>query len=187
VLRPLRGAFLRPSRAGSGAAYMRASRGAAALFLILLCAVVGAQAPSYPFSLEGRVVAVTDGDTIKVLKDNKQHKIRLNGIDAPEMKQAFGRKSKEYLASLVAGKQVEVIVRDTDRYGRFVGDVFVAGKSACAELVAAGFAWHYVEYSEDEELAALEKWAKAKKLGLWSDPHPVPPWDYRRLKRTKAK
>ena len=144
-----------------------------------------AQAASYPFSLGGDVVGVTDGDTIKILQDKKMYKIRLNGIDAPEMGQAYGRKSKDYLASLVAGKRVEVIVRDTDRYGRYVGDVIVGGKTANAELVAVGLAWHYTAYSKDEELAALEKAARAKKLGLWADPNPIPPWEFRRREREK--
>jgi micrococcal nuclease len=150
-------------------------------------AAASAQAASYPFSLSGDVVSVTDGDTIKLLADKKLYRIRLNGIDAPEMGQAYGRKSKDHLASLVAGKRVEVIVRDTDRYGRFVGDVMIDGKSANAELVAVGLAWHYVEYSKDEKLADLEKAARAGKLGLWADPHPIPPWEFRRLKRTQGK
>ena len=163
------------------------SRGAAVFLFCALCMAASAQAASYPFSLRGDVVGVTDGDTIKILQDKKQYKIRLNGIDAPEMGQAYGRKSKDYLASLVAGKRVEVIVRDTDRYGRYVGDVIVGGKTANAELVAAGLAWHYTAYSKDANLAALEKTARAGKLGLWADPNPIPPWEFRRQKRTKGK
>lgn len=156
----------------------------AVAFSLAFCASLAfAQAASYPFSIVGDVVGVTDGDTIKVLQDNKQYKIRLNGIDAPEMSQAYGKKSKEYLASLVFGKKVEVIVRDTDRYGRYVGDVLIAGKSANAELVAAGFAWRYTAYSKDENLAALENAARAKRLGLWADASPVPPWEFRHKKR----
>jgi endonuclease YncB( thermonuclease family) len=155
----------------------------AAAFSLAFCASLAfAQAAKYPFSIVGDVVGVTDGDTIKVLQGKKQYKIRLNGIDAPEMSQAYGKKSKEYLASLVFGKKVEVIVRDTDRYGRYVGDVLIAGKSANAELVAAGFAWRYTAYSKDENLAALENAARAKRLGLWADASPVPPWKFRHKK-----
>jgi endonuclease YncB( thermonuclease family) len=160
---------------------------AAAALALSLASSAAAQPTAYPFSLEGRVVGVTDGDTIKILVGERQHKIRLNGIDAPEMGQAYGRKSKDRLAALVAGKKVEVLVRDTDRYGRYVGDVLVDGKSAGAELVAVGLAWHYLEYSKDERLAALEKAARAQRLGLWADPRPIAPWDYRRHKREKAK
>ena len=162
----------------------KAFRIVAASFSLAFCASLAfAQAASYPFSIVGDVVGVTDGDTIKVLQGKKQYKIRLNGIDAPEMSQAYGKKSKEYLASLIFGKKVEVIVRDTDRYGRFVGDVMIAGKSANAELVAAGFAWRYTAYSKDENLAVLENAARAKRLGLWADSSPVPPWEFRHKKR----
>lgn len=165
----------------------RSSRIVAAAFVLASGASLGfAQAAVYPFSIVGEVVGITDGDTIKVLRDNKQYKIRLNGIDAPEMKQAYGRKSKEYLAALVFGKKVEVVVRETDRYGRYVGDVLIAGKSANAELVAAGLAWRYTAYSKDENLAALEKTARAERLGLWADAAPVPPWEFRH-KKPKAK
>jgi endonuclease YncB( thermonuclease family) len=164
-----------------------ASPKAAALVLVgALCAAAAfAQAAAYPFKIAGEVVSVTDGDTIKVLQGKRQYKIRLNGIDAPEQKQAFGQKSKEYLASLVFRKKVEVIVRDTDRYGRFVGDVLVDGKSVNAELVAVGLAWHYAAYSKDASLASLEKAARAGRLGLWADPSPIPPWEFRRKKASK--
>jgi endonuclease YncB( thermonuclease family) len=141
-----------------------------------------AQAAKYPYSIEGRVVGVTDGDTIKVLRGKTLYKVRLNGIDAPEQKQAYGRKAKDFLASLVFERQVEVIVRDMDRYGRYVGDVMVGGKSANAALVAAGLAWQYTEYSKDPSLAALQKMAKSKRIGLWIDAAPLPPWEFRRKK-----
>ena len=84
------------------------------------------------------------------------------------------------------GKEVEVIVREMDRYGRYVGDVMVGGKSANAELVAKGFAWHYTQYSKDVSLAALEMEARSKRLGLWADRFPVPPWDFRHKKTKKG-
>jgi micrococcal nuclease len=165
----------------------RTSRRAAAVVLFgALCAAIAcAQAASFPFSIVGEVVGVTDGDTIKVLQGGRQYKIRLNGIDAPEQKQAYGKKSKEFLAALVFAKRVEVVVREMDRYGRYVGDVLVGGKSANAELVAAGLAWRYTAYSKDENLASLEKTARAKALGLWADPSPVPPWEFRHRKTAK--
>jgi micrococcal nuclease len=164
-----------------------ATRKAAALVLFgALCASAAfGQAASYPFRLVGEVVGVTDGDTIKILQGKRQYRIRLNGIDAPEQKQAYGQKSKEYLAALVFRKKVEVIVRDTDRYGRYVGDVLIGGKSANAELVAVGLAWHYTAYSKDANLASLEKAARAGRLGLWADSAPMPPWEFRRKKASK--
>lgn len=158
----------------------------AALLVAQCAAAVFSQAAVYPFTIEGQVVAITDGDTIKILRDQKQYKIRLNGIDAPEKTQAYGRKSKAYLSGLVFGKNVAVIVRDTDRYGRYVGDVMLDGKSANAAMVAAGYAWFYAAYSKDQSLALLERQAKAKRLGLWADASPTPPWEYRREKRSKG-
>lgn len=157
-----------------------------ALLAVLAASPAAAQAARYPFEIKGQVVAITDGDTIKVLRDQKQYKIRLNGIDAPEKTQAYGQKSKAYLSGLVFGKSVTVVVRDTDRYGRYVGDVMIEGKSANAAMVAAGFAWFYAAYSKDEGLASLEREAKAKKLGLWADSSPTPPWKYRSSKKSKG-
>jgi micrococcal nuclease len=163
------------------------NRRAMAVLAIALCAALAAAQPAaYPFTIEGQVVAITDGDTIKVLRDQKQYKIRLNGIDAPEKAQAFGQKSKAYLSSLVFGKNVSVIVRDTDRYGRYVGDVMLDGRSANAAMVAAGLAWFYAAYSKDQSLARLEREARAQRLGLWADTAPTPPWKYRREKRAKG-
>ncbi len=170
---------------------MKCGRMIASVFLLAsgaLCSFSAtAQAARYPYSIMGKVVGVTDGDTVKVLRGKELFKIRLNGIDAPETKQAFGKKSKEFMSDLVFGKEVEVIVRDKDRYGRLVGDVMIGGKSANAELVAAGLAWQYTYYSKDKSLAALEKAAKAKRLGLWADPSPIPPWEYRHTKVPKKK
>lgn len=171
------------SHAGAQPTPRRAFVAAAILALLLGAGSAAAQEASYPFTIEGQVVAVTDGDTIKVLRDQRQYKIRLNGIDAPEKKQAYGQKAKSYLSSLVFGKKVTVIVRDTDRYGRYVGDVMIGGKSANESMVAAGLAWFYAEYSKDQALAALEREAKAKRLGLWVESSPTPPWKYRHKKK----
>jgi micrococcal nuclease len=144
------------------------------------CQPAAAQGPRYPYTIVGEVVGVTDGDTIKVLRGKALYKVRLNGIDAPERKQAYGRKAKEFLSSLVFEKRVEVIVRDRDRYGRYVGDVMIGGKSASAELVAAGLAWQYVAYSKDRSLTALQMAARSRGIGLWADRSPLPPWEFRR-------
>lgn len=133
-------------------------------------------------ALDGTVVKVSDGDTITVLDAAKvQHKIRFYGIDAPESKQAFGQKSKENLATLVAGKAVHVEEHGTDRYGRTIGEVMVDGKSANLAQVTGGFAWHYVQYTpKDKPLADAEKAARAAKLGLWADAAPQAPWEFRK-------
>lgn len=133
--------------------------------------------------ITGKVISVTDGDTIGILVDNSQVKIRLNGIDAPEAHQAFGTKAKQFVSDAVHGRTVEVATFGKDQYGRTLGDVlFEDGTTLAQKLVAAGLAWHYKEYSSDQTLARLENEARAAKVGLWSDPDPVAPWDFRRGK-----
>ncbi len=135
---------------------------------------------SYPYELSGTVVGISDGDTLTVLVDSTPRKVRLNGVDAPESRQAHGTKAKEFLAALAFRKAVTLRVVDTDRYGRLVADVIVDGRSAGAALVEAGYAWHYKAYSKDPALAALELAARERRAGLWSDPAPVAPWEFRR-------
>ena len=141
-------------------------------------------------TLTGRTVRVTDGDTIVILSDgNVQHKIRLQGIDAPERKQAFGTKSKEHLSDSVAGKFVIVEYGKRDRYGRVIGKVLVGGKDVCLEQIIAGFAWHYKKYQNEQTASDRQRYADAEneardaKRGLWQDPHAIAPWDYRAAKR----
>ena len=141
-----------------------------------------AATPKVIRDLLGRVTAVHDGDTLTLLVGTTQHKIRLNGIDAPELGQAYGTRARQFLSALVFGKTVTVRVVDVDRYGREVGDVYVGGVLANAELVRAGMAWHYKHYSKDATLAELEVQARAEKRGLWADPKAMAPWNYRRRK-----
>lgn len=133
-------------------------------------------------TLSGKVISIKDGDTIEILTADKQtFKIRLNGIDTPEKNQAFGQRARQFTSDLAYLKEVQVIVRDIDRYGRSVGDVILLdGKILNKELVRNGFAWHYKQYSKDQELAELEVQAREKKLGLWADKDPVAPWNFRR-------
>jgi endonuclease YncB( thermonuclease family) len=140
-------------------------------------------------SFSGRVVGVSDGDTITVLDQaKKQHKVRLGGIDAPEKGQAFGDRAKESLSRLVYDKSVTVDFHKVDRYGRSVGKVLVAGRDANLEQVRAGFAWWYREYAKEQSLedrasyAAAEEDARASRRGLWRDAQPVPPWEFRRTR-----
>jgi len=136
--------------------------------------------------ITGKVVSVADGDTITVLDaDKTQHKIRLNGIDAPEKAQPFGQLSKQSLSDLVFGKTVQIDANKVDRYGREVGTVMVDGVDANLEQIKRGMAWHYKAYQLEQTVAdraayaAAEKDAVAASLGLWQDTKPVPPWDWR--------
>lgn len=107
--------------------------------------------------------------------------MRLNGVDCPESHQAFGTRARQFTGDMVFGKIVRVEVRDRDRYGRLVGDVFTSGDvSLNAELVRVGMAWWYRRYApKDTKLAALEAEARAAKRGLWVDANPIPPWEFR--------
>lgn len=141
-------------------------------------------------TLEGKVVGVADGDTITVVEaNNTQHKIRLQGIDAPEKAQAFGQKSKQSLHQLIHNKQVSVEFQKKDKYGRIVGKVLHEGTDVCLEQIKLGMAWHYKQYAseqskEDRETYALaELRAQSQKIGLWKDTNAIPPWEFRKLQK----
>jgi len=133
-----------------------------------------------------KVVKVTDGDTIHVLDQSKaRYKIRLGGIDAPERKQAFGKKSTKNLAGYIAGENIEVEYNKRDRYGRIIGKLLKDGQDINLQQVKDGYAWHYKKYQKEQSkqdrhlYSSAETEARAKKIGLWSAPA-VAPWDYRR-------
>ena len=130
-----------------------------------------------------KVVGISDGDTFTGLTaDSQQIKCRMYGIDAPEKKQAFGNRSKQTLSDLIFGEQVQIKIQNKDRYGRAVVWVYTAkGKDVSAEMLKAGMAWHYKQYSKDKEYAELENQARNGKIGLWTDKNPVAPWEYRKL------
>jgi endonuclease YncB( thermonuclease family) len=155
-------------------------------------------------SLHGRVVGVSDGDTITVLDSaRQQYKIRLSGIDAPEKAQAFGQRSKENLSRLVFDRNVTVEWRKKDRYGRTVGKVMVAEAScreancpkvldACHAQIVAGMAWWYRQYAKEQEpgdanqYEQSEQEARTRRIGLWTDPQPTPPWEWRKKRKNHA-
>jgi endonuclease YncB( thermonuclease family)/methylphosphotriester-DNA--protein-cysteine methyltransferase len=178
-----------------------------ALFFILMlvCALTGAaqqasavispqtgaatpqgQTNNVQLVIEGQVINVHDGDTITVLdKDNKKFHIRLQGIDAPELKQARGAESQANLSRMVMGKQVTIVWNKVDKYRRTVGTIMLNGKDINIEQVKAGMAWHFKKYADEQDpkdrvtYAKAEEEARAAKLGLWQDPNPTPPGDYR--------
>ena len=128
-----------------------------------------------------KVIGVTDGDTIVVLTDeNKQIKIRLEGIDCPESNQDFGTKAKQATVELCFQKTIRIEQSGTDRYGRMLAFVFVDDVCINKELLKKGMAWHYKQYNKEEELAKLETEARKNKIGLWSMKEPIAPWDFRR-------
>ena len=138
----------------------------------------------------GKVVAIADGDTITVLDSTKtQHKIRLAGIDAPELKQAFGQASKKHLSDLVFDRDVILDCGKTDKYKREVCVVLVDGQDANLAQVKAGMAWWYRAYAKEQipehraQYQVAEMDAQRQRIGLWQDAEPVPPWEWRHPKR----
>nr|DAJ63940.1 MAG TPA: nuclease-like protein [Caudoviricetes sp.] len=126
-----------------------------------------------------KVIKISDGDTITILtQQRKQIKVRFYGIDAPELKQPYGKKSKQFLANLIAGKVVEVEENGKDRYKRTIGTIYLNGADINAQMVANGYAWAYRKFSK--KYTAQESQAKKQRLGLWRDKEPIPPWEWRR-------
>lgn len=137
--------------------------------------------------LSGRVVKVADGDTFTLLVNgHEQVKVRLEGIDAPEKKQAFGIKAKEFLSSMIWNQgEVTISVSKKDRYGRFVAKVSTSSvEDVNLEMIKAGYAWHYTDYSNDELYSVAESKAREDRVGLWQDPDPIRPQDFRKKKTT---
>lgn len=151
--------------------------------LIALCTAASVQGAT----IEGRIVGITDGDTITLLDaEHRQHKIRLAGIDAPEKGQAFGNASKRSLSDLAFDREAVAECGKTDRYGREVCRVIVSGTDVCLAQIQAGMAWHFKRYAKEqtrqhrEQYATAELDAQADRRGLWGDRDPVAPWEWRK-------
>lgn len=135
----------------------------------------------------GRVVGISDGDTIKVMCEGLETKVRLDQVDAPEKAQAFGSKAKQVLSDLIFGKVVRLEISGTDRYGRTLATVWLADRDINRELIRAGYAWAYLKYLRDESLSKEEGQARSTQRGLWADSDPQPPWEFRREKRASSR
>lgn len=135
-------------------------------------------------TLPGRVVGIADGDTLTVLVERQQIKVRLAEIDAPEKAQAFGNRSKQSLSDLCFNKTARLDDKGKDRYGRTVARVYCDGADANTEQVRRGMAWVYERYApKNSPLYGAQAEARAARRGLWADNEPVPPWEWRRGKR----
>jgi endonuclease YncB( thermonuclease family) len=157
---------------------------------ILLVVALSVGSLATAATLSGTVVGVSDGDTITVLDEaNVPHKVRLEGIDAPEAAQAFGQRSKQSLSELVYRKTVRIETHKRDRYGRTVGKVSHGEVDVNLEQLRRGLAWHYKAYAHEQTLEDRVKYkdaedtARTSRLGLWSDASPIPPWEWRKQKR----
>ena len=158
---------------------------------LLLCFfLLIASVPAIAETLTGKVVGVHDGDTLTLLNDSKtQTKIRLAEIDAPELHPPYGSRAKQELSGLAFGRPAAVQVQDIDRYGRTIGRVTVDGVDVNAEMVTRGAAWVYRKYAKDQSLFIFEKQARDAKVGLWALPEAdrMPPWEWRKMKKTRTK
>lgn len=161
-------------------------------FLPTLLLSVLLAAPAQAEILTGKVVRILDGDTIEVLQGKTTHRVRFAGIDAPESNQPFGTKAKRALSAVVGGESVRVDWHKRDRYDRLVGKVTLDGADVNLSLVENGLAWWYREYSGEQSARdrhlyeAAERRARQARRGLWADPDPVAPWDWRDGKRTSS-
>ena len=153
----------------------------AGVFALVLLLPALACATASPALLEGRVVGIHDGDTLTLLVDERPVKIRLAQIDAPEMRQPYGRRAKAALSDYASGKPARVEVVDVDDYGRSVGEVYVDGVHVNFEMVRQGHAWAYTRYARGVEIVDLENEARAARRGLWRLPEEQrdPPWVWR--------
>jgi len=143
-------------------------------------------AAGVPSGTRWLVVSVHDGDTVHCLDDDKvQHKVRLVGIDAPEIGQAFGTVSRDGLRSLVLRKTVTVREEGEDRYGRTLGILEIDGQDVALHMLTAGLAWHFTRFSDDARRATAEREARVARRGLWADPDPMPPWEWRATEKDR--
>lgn len=140
--------------------------------------------------ITGRVVGIADGDTLTLLDATlRQHKIRLEGIDAPEKAQPFGSRAKLALSALAYGREASAACQRPDRYGRQVCKVLVGGRDVNAAMIAAGMAWHYTAYAKTQRAEDASAYARAQdraqrqRVGLWADAAPVAPWEWRRANK----
>lgn len=152
------------------------------LFLILInCNSQDSNNEKLPSNFEGRIIAIKDGDTQKVMYHGKERTIRLEHIDCPEKSQPFGKNAKQFASNLCFGKIAKVVSKGKmDRYKRLIAEVYIDGICVNKELVKNGLAWYFIKYSNDKEYAKLEIYARQNKLGLWADTKPIAPWQWRK-------
>lgn len=168
----------------------RSARTLAALAFVLTTCTIAAQ----PATLHGQVVRVIDGDTVE-LQDTHgtRHTLRLAGIDAPEKRMPYGIKARQQLSEWVAGQQVTALTTKQDRYGRTVATLLHHRQDINLAMVKNGMAWHYTRYAREQAApqasayAAAEQTARTQHQGLWLDPAPIAPWDWRHSAATMGK
>lgn len=154
-------------------------------YLLVIFAVVftaACSAGDNDATINGRVVSIADGDTISVLVGREQFKVRLAGIDCPEKGQDWGTKARQVISDYIFGKDVSVRIKSRDRYGRYIGVVYLETANINRAMVLTGSCHVYARYAKDPELFRLQEIAKRERAGLWSMPEDkiIAPWDFRR-------
>ena len=159
---------------------------------VLLLVLLQTTTLAEPLILKGRIVRVTDGDTVTLLDEHQTlRKIRLAGIDAPESAMPYGLDATLYLVSLVLGKTVEAVAYKQDRYGRTVATLMLGEQDINLAMIQVGLAWHYKHYAKEQPAAQAQAYAQAeelartKNLALWQDSDPSAPWDWRKSRRAR--
>jgi endonuclease YncB( thermonuclease family) len=158
------------------------------VFTLCLPATLLAAPPATETTLKLRVTSVHDGDTLTGINASKEQvKVRLDAIDAPELSQPYGQASRRALAEKVFGKEVTVTTKKRDQYGRVIGHVIIDKRDVNLELLEEGSVWHYGQYDRNKRLREAEQGARMAKKGLWRDPTPVAPWDWRKSERERKR
>ena len=133
-----------------------------------------------------KVLKVGDGDTITIQMDGEKKKIRLYGIDTPEIDQSFGTEAKQFLSDQILNRDVEIEAKDTDRYKRLVAVVYLNNKNMNELLLKEGWAWWYEAYAKKEyKYKELQEEAQKRKRGMWRNKGNIPPWEFRKLRKKK--
>jgi len=145
-----------------------------ALLLGLACAVAQAE------MVTGEVMRVIDGDTVTLRAPQGELRVRLAQIDAPELGQPYGLKARDALAGMILGRRVIADCSDVDRYGRAICALQADGQDVSAAMVCDGYTWVFGRYAANRSLYSLQEAARRRGLGLWADPGPVAPWDWRK-------
>jgi micrococcal nuclease len=148
-------------------------------FVLILMLIFPSALLPETFAVKCMCIGISDGDTILVMNDGKETKLKIDGIECPELGQDFGKKAKQFTSDLVLGKILEVNIKGLDKSGTIVALVFVENDDIGFELLKAGLAWHFKQYSSDPIYASAEQEAKFDKIGIWSMPNPISPGDFR--------
>ena len=139
------------------------------------------QAGAAPFS--AKVTRIIDGDTIEIIQDMQVRRVRIWGIDSPEWDQPYAPQAHQFTRGMLAGKEVQVLPKDIDIYGRLVAVITVDEKNISEELVRSGLAWVHIYYCHElicDTWKLLQEKAASQHQGLWNDPHPVAPWQWKK-------